>query len=71
MLFLNNHANPLTDISSIVATKYVILDNLLYTTKITFFPAINSNLVMKLAVRCVYSLSNTSFTISFSISVSI
>ena len=36
-------------------TKYVILDNLLQTTKIISFPATNSNLVMKFTIWCVYS----------------
>ena len=38
ILFLNN-LNPFTDVPSVVATKCVILNNLLQTTKIAFFPA--------------------------------
>ena len=36
ILFLNNLANPSTDISSIITIKYAILDNLLYITKINY-----------------------------------
>ena len=53
-LSLNNCANPPTDISSIVATKCVILDNLLQTTRITFFSATNSNFVIKSTIKYIY-----------------
>jgi len=35
-LFLNNLANPFV-IPSVMATKYTIFNNLLYTTRIAFF----------------------------------
>ena len=47
ILSLNNLTNSSADISSIVATKCAILDNLLQTTRITSFPATNSNLVIR------------------------
>ena len=55
ILSLNNCINPSTDISSVIATKYVILDNLLYITKIAFFLVTNSNLVIKSTIRYVQS----------------
>ena len=42
-LSLNNLANPSADVPSIVATKCVIFDNLLQTTKITSFLVNNSS----------------------------
>ena len=36
MLSLKNYANPSTNILFIIITKYVILDNLLHTTKIAY-----------------------------------
>ena len=65
MLSLNNLANSSTDICSIIATKCVIFNNLLHTTKITSFPANNSNFMMKFTVKCIHSLSNTSFNFNF------
>jgi len=38
-LSVNFRTGPFADVPSVVATKYVILDNLLQTTKITSFPA--------------------------------
>ena len=54
-LSLNNYTTISTNISSIFATKCVILDNLSQTTRITFCPATNSNLVMKFTIKCVHS----------------
>ena len=71
MLYLNNLVKSSTDISSIVATKYTIFDNLLHTTSITSFPATNSNLVRKSTVKYVYSFFDTLFTINFSVGVSV
>ena len=51
MLSLNSLANFSTNVFSIVATKYIILDNLLQTTRTAFFLATNSNFVMKSTVR--------------------
>ena len=67
-LFLNNLANPSIDVSSMVATKYVIFDNQLQTTRITSFPAITSNFVMNSTIRYVYSSSGTSLNFSFQLS---
>ena len=67
MLFLSNLTNLLIDISSIIAIKYIILDNLLYIIKITSFFAINNNFMIKFTV-CIHSFSNTSFAIKFSTS---
>ena len=64
-LSLNNLANSSTVIPSVVATKYVILENLLQTTRITSFPAITGNFVMKSTIRCIYSFSGTSLSFNF------
>ena len=53
ILSLNNHNNFSTDVSSIVVTKCIILDNLSHMTKIVSFLATNSNLVIKSTIRCV------------------
>ena len=60
ILFLNSLANSSAKISSIMTTKYVIFDSLLYTIRIMFF-----------FTTSVYSFSKTSFAISFSASASI
>ena len=70
-LFLNNCTNPSTVNLSVVATKCVILDNLLQTTRIAFFPTTNGNFVMKSTIRYVYSFSSTSLNFSFPTGVSI
>ena len=54
MLFLNNLANLSTEVLFVVATKYIILNNLLQTTRITFFTATNGNLVIKSRVSMVF-----------------
>ena len=71
MLFLNNLANSSADIPFIVATKYVILDNLSQTTRITSFPATTSNFVIKSTVRCFHSFSGTSLNFNFPASTSV
>jgi len=53
ILSLNNCADLFTDIPLVVAVKYAILDNLLHTTKIIFFPVTNGNLVIKSTIICV------------------
>ena len=58
ILSLNNLAKPFSNISSIVVTKCAIFNNILQITRITSFPATNSNLVMKLTVKYIYSLWN-------------
>jgi len=54
-LSLNNLANPSADVPSVIATKCVIIDNLSQTTRIAFFPATNSNFVMKSTIRYIHS----------------
>ena len=70
-LFLNNLASSSTNIPSIIATKYLILDNLSHTTKIIFFSATNSNLVIKSIIRYVHGFSSISLNFSFSAGASI
>ena len=70
-LFLNNLANPFVDVPSVVATKCIILNNLLQTTRIVFFLATNSNFVMKSTVRCVHSFSGVLLSFSFPTGTSI
>jgi len=41
------------------------------TTRITFCPATNSNLVMKFTIKCVHSFSSTSLNFNFSVGISI
>ena len=65
MLSLNSLTNPSADVSSIIAIKCVILDNLLYITKITSFLATNSNFVMKSTVKYVHSLFSIFFLSTF------
>ena len=71
ILSLNNHANPFTDIFSVVTTKCIILKNLLQTTKITSFPATTNSFIIKSTIKCVYNLFSTLFVISFSANISI
>ncbi len=65
ILSLNNLASSFADISSVIATKCVILDNLSQTTRIAFFPATNGNFVMKSTIRYVYGFSGTSLNFNF------
>jgi len=71
ILSQNNLTNPSADVSSVVTTKYIILDSLLQTTKIVFFPATNGNFVMKFTVKCVYSFSGTSLSLNFPTCISV
>ena len=64
-LSLNSLASSSTNIPSIVATKYVIFDNLSQTTGIASFPAINGNFVIKSTIRCVHSFFRTLLNFSF------
>jgi len=50
ILSLNNLTSLSTNVPSVVAIKCVILNNLLQTTRITFFPATTSSFVMKSTV---------------------
>ena len=59
MLSLNSLAKLSANVLSIFITKCIILDNLLYTTKITFFPTTNGNFVIKSTIRYIYSLFST------------
>ncbi len=65
ILSLNNCANPFTNVSFAIVTKYVILNKLLQTTRIISFPATNSNLVMKSTIKYVHSFSGISLNFSF------
>ena len=65
ILSLNNCASPSANVSSVVATKYVILDNLSQTTRIASFPVTSNNLVIKSTFRWVYDFSDTSLSFSF------
>ena len=71
MLFLNNLANLSTEVPFVVATKYVILNNLSQTTRITFFIAVNGNLVIISTVKCVYGFSSPLFNFNFSTDASV
>ena len=57
--------NLFTNVLSVVATKCVIFDNQLQTTKIVFFLATISNFVIKSTVRWVYGFSSTLFNFNF------
>ena len=56
-LSLNNCASLSTNFSFIVATKYVILDNLSQTTRIASFLATNGNFMIKLTIKYVHNFS--------------
>ena len=71
MLSLNNLSSPSANVPSVVATKCIILDNLLQTTRIVFFPATNGNFVIKSTVRCVYGFFRTSLNFNFPIGTSV
>ena len=71
ILSLNSLANPSADVSFIIATKCVILDNLLQMTRIISFLATNSNFVIKFTIRCVYGFSRTSLNFNFSTGTSV
>ena len=47
---LNNLANPFADISSVIATKCAIFDNISHTTNIAFFTVTSSNLMIKFTI---------------------
>ena len=70
-LFLNNLTNSSTDVSSVITTKCVILNNLLHTTKIAFFLATNGNFVINLTIKYINSFSSILFAINFSTSITI
>ena len=65
ILSLNSLVNLSANVPSIVATKCVILNNLLQTTRIVSFPATSGNLVIKLTIKCVHSFSGTSLSFNF------
>ena len=70
-LSLNNLVNFSTEISSVVAIKYAIFDNLLYTTGIMFFSTTSDSLVIKFTIRYIYHFSEILFAINFPISISV
>jgi len=51
--------------NTVVATKCVILDNLLQNTGITSFLATNGNFIIKYTIRYVHSFSSTSLNFNF------
>ena len=65
ILSLNSLTKPFADIPSVIVTKYAILDNLSHTTRIIFFSATNSNLMMKSTIKCIHSLLDILFAINF------
>ena len=67
----NNFTNSFANISSIVATKYIILDNLSQTTRIASFLATNSNFIINSTIRCVYGFSGISLNFNFSTGISV
>ena len=64
-LSLKSLAVPSADFSSVVATKDVIFDSLLHTTRIASFSTTSGNLVINSTVKCVHSFFGASFVISF------
>jgi len=71
ILSLNNFYNPFADVPSVIATKCIFFDNLSQTTRIVFFPATNSNFVMKSTVKYVYGTLDTSLNFNFPVSTSV
>ena len=65
ILSLNNLTNSSADVPFVVATKYIILDNLLQTTRMVFFLATNGNFIIKSTIRCVHGFSGTSLNFNF------
>ena len=70
-LSLNSLASSSTDVSSVIAMKCIIFDNLLQTTKIAYFPATNSSFVIKSTVRCIHGFSGILLNFSFPAGTSI
>jgi len=69
-LSLNSLASSSTNVSSVIAIKY-ILDNLLHTTKIVSFPTTNSNFMMKSTFEYIYSFSSILLNFNFSVGTSV
>ena len=65
ILSLNSLASPSANVSFVVATKCIILDNLLQTTRIISFSATIGNFVIKSTIRCVHGFSGTSLSFNF------
>jgi len=63
-LSLKGFTNTSTTVFSIVTTKCVIFENILYTTKIALFIVTNSKFVIKFTIKSVYSCTETLFAIS-------
>ena len=70
-LFLNNLVKFSAEIPSVVAIKYAIFDNLLYTTGIMFFSTTSDSLVIKFTIRYIYHFSEILFAINFPIGISV
>jgi len=71
ILFLNNLTNPSAKVSSVMATKCAIFDNLSHTTRIVSFSVTSSSLVIKSIIKYVHDFSRILFAINFSVSTSI
>ena len=65
ILFLNHLANSSIVISFVVVIKSVILSNLSYTIRITYFFTTNGNFVIKSIIKYIHSFYSTSFAINF------
>ena len=65
ILSLNNLTNPSAKISSVMATKCAIFDNLSYTTRIVSFSVTSSSLVIKSTIKYIHDFSRISFAINF------
>ena len=65
ILSLNSLTNLSTNVSSVIATKYIILNNLSQITRIVSFLTTSSNLVIKSTIKCVHSFSGTSLNFNF------
>ena len=65
ILSLNSLAKPFTNVPSVAATKCVIFDSLLQTTRIASFLATTGNFVIKSTIRYVYGFSGISLSFNF------
>jgi len=71
MLSLNNLAKSSADIPFVVATKYLIFDNLSHTTRITSFSTTNSHLMKKFTIRCIHGFSGILLNFNFPAYISV
>ena len=71
ILSLNNLTNPSAKVSSVMATKCTIFDNLSHTTRFVSFSVTSSSLVIKSIIKYVHDFSRISFAINFPTGTSI